>query len=386
MTNDQTKKDMTQELTITITPGLEPILAQELTSLGYTPLKTGYGSVSVLPKTFSDIYKLNFSLRTATRILLPLLHFSCKNQYDLYDAVYSINWAPFFSKSQTFAIDAIVHANQNLTNSHFVALKAKDAICDKLRSLSRRRPTIDVKFPDLQIHIHIFNTEATLSFDTSGHALHERGYRRRGSIAPMRENFAAALLMLAGYTPQHILVDPCCGSGTFLIEAALMASNTPPQFLRSKFGFMAHPNYSDIEWNKMRATLLSERKPLQSTIMGIEQDPAAFDILSQSVAKAGFEHKIKLIQGDFQTATLPVAPTFVITNPPYGIRLGDTATLEPLYIALGDFMKQKTAKPAHGAIFTASLELAKSIGLKTERKTEIHNANLDCRLLEYELY
>ncbi len=372
-------------LFISCLPGLEEVLGHEVESLGYTFSK-GRAGVFVPYEGMKQIYKLNLHLRTASRVLLPLASFRCYDKNDLYKGALDINWKPWFKNLPTLAIDAFV-MHKSLTNSLFAAQLVKDAICDQLKGSLGARPSVDTSNPEIGLHLYIIDNTATISFDTSNPPLHQRGYRVEGGAAPIRENLAASLLMLAGYCAEDTLVDPCAGSGTFLIEAAMIASKTPPGIHRPSFGFFRHPEFSKEEWEAEKAEASKNRLALEpGRFFGIEESPKAFAILKQAVHRAKLDRWISVCQGDFRHTPLPFEPTFVITNPPYGIRLSEIESLAPLYGDLGDFVKQKTKKPAKCAIFTGSLELAKCVGLRTSKRYILSNGGIECRLLTYDLY
>lgn len=374
------------ELFVTCVPGLEPVVLDELKALGMQVERAGYGGLFVSYTQFHQVYELNLLLRTASRVLLPMASFSCRNKEDLYEGALEIEWERYFRRMPTFAIDA--HTDHPaFNNSLFAAQCVKDAICDRLRKKTGQRPNVNTSDPDVRLSLFIQGSRATISFDTSGRPLHERGYRLDAGEAPIRENLAAALLMLAGYNAEAVLVDPVAGSGTFLVEAALMATKTPPQFLRQMFGFMSHPEYSEGEWIALRKRELNKRVPLKpGQFIAIENDARTFTALQRALQKAGFSNGISAICGDFRTVPLKVAPNLVIANPPYGIRLRDERMLEDLYQSLGDFMKQKTAKPARGFILSGNSELTKKIGLRASKRHIVNNGGIDCRFLEFDLY
>jgi putative N6-adenine-specific DNA methylase len=375
----------TQDLFISCLPGLEPVLGQELSSLGYSH-KEGRAGCFVPYESMEQIYRLNLSLRTASRVLLPLHSFVCRGRDELYKGASEINWYPFFQRMPTFMIDTFV-MHKNFTNSLFAAQVVKDAICDQLRKNMGSRPSVDTSQPELGLHLYLVGDQATISFDTSNPPLHVRGYRLEGGVAPLRENLAAALLLLAGYKADDVLVDPCCGSGTFLIEAALIASNTAPGLLRGSFGIFGHPQFNKESFESIKSSLSHDVVTLQKNkFLGIEASVKAFGILKRAIHKSKFDRWIQVSNGDFRTLELPIQPNFVIANPPYGVRLNEIQELEALYENLGDFMKQKTQKPATGAIFTGNLELAKKVGLKTAKRHVLSNGGIECRLLTYELY
>lgn len=376
---------MNKDLFISCLPGLEEVLGQEVESLGY-PFSKGRAGVFVPYEGMKQIYRLNLHLRTASRVLLPLASFRCYDKNDLYQGALDINWKPWFKNLPTFAIDAFV-MHKLLTNSLFAAQVVKDAICDQLKGSVGARPSVDTTHPELGLHLYIIDNTATISFDTSNPPLHQRGYRIEGGTAPLRENLAAGLLMLAGYSAEDALVDPCCGSGTFLIEAALIASKTAPGINRTSFGFFRHPEFSKEEWEAVKGEASKNRVALEpGKFFGIEESPKTFAILKQAIHQSKMDRWISVSQGDFRHMSLPFEPNFVIANPPYGVRLSEMESLAPLYGDLGDFLKRKTKKPAKGAIFTGSLELAKCVGLRTSKRFILSNGGIECRLLTYDLY
>lgn len=374
------------ELFLTCTRGLEPLLEAELRELGYKEVQQGFCGAYVVVPNLSGVYHVNYNSRLATRVLLPLSKFGCRDKEDLYRAVREIDWTKFFRKPYTFAIDANVD-HPNLRNSLFAAQVVKDAICDQLLEKTGQRPSVQLKSPDLQLNLYLDHRHGILSFDTSGDPLHKRGYRQEGGEAPLRETLAAALLKIANYQAEDILIDPCCGSGTFLIEAALMASRIPPGVFRKKWGFFLLPNFNQDEWLKVKVESDQKRITLQPNhYYGIELNKNTHRICLGNLRATGLHTAIKVGLGDFKEVEPPFAPNFLITNPPYGRRLEDESTLVPLYRSLGDFMKRKLAKPARGFILTGSLPLSKEIGLAAKKRTVIDNGGVESRFLEFDIY
>ncbi len=373
------------KLFISCIPGLEDVVGKEVEALGLSYTK-GRAGVFVPFTGMQDVYTLNLHLRTASRVLLPLAEFRCRDKNDLYKGALAVNWYPFFKKMPTFAIDSFV-MHRNLTNSLFAAQTVKDAICDQLKATIGSRPSVDTLRPDLGFHLYIVDDKATISFDTSNPPLHQRGYRVEGGEAPLRENLAAALLILGGYSAEDYLIDPCAGSGTFLIEAAMIASNTAPGLYRRSFGFFLHPDFSEDAWEKTKEEAKAKIVKLeQGKFLGIEESVKTYQILKRAIHQSKFDRWIQVKNSDFRTCELPYNPTFVIVNPPYGKRLSEEEALKDLYQDLGDFFKQKTKKPAKAALFTGSLELAKWVGLKTSKRVVLNNGGIECRLLSYDLY
>lgn len=376
---------MEKNLFISCQPGLEEVLGSEVQALGFS-FTPGRAGVFVPYQGMDQVYRLNLHLRTASRVLLPIASFACHNKEELYKGASKVNWYPYFKGMPTFAIDVFaLHAE--LTNSLYCAQLVKDAICDQLKAQMGTRPSVDTKDPQLGLHLYIVQNVATISFDTSNPPLHARGYRQEGGVAPIRENLAAALLLLSGYKADDILLDPCCGSGTLLIEAAMIASKTPPGLHRPSFGFFRHPEFNEDEWQECKNRAMKEIVPLEKgKLFGIEESVKAFQILKRAIHRSRFDRWIDVMNQDFRHAVLKQEPTFIITNPPYGERLSEIQALEKLYEDLGDFMKQKAKKPATGAIFTGNLDLAKAVGLRTQKRHVLSNGGIDCRLLVYSLY
>lgn len=373
-------------LYVTCSTGLEELLLEELQELGYTEVRKGFRGVYVENSSLNDVYRINYASRIAIRVLLPLLNFRCKDRDDLYQSVLKYDWGKFFKKAKTMAIDANVD-HPLIRNSLFAAQVVKDAICDQLVEATGKRPSIDTKNPDLQLNLFLRNNSAVLSFDTSLQPLHKRGYRQEGGEAPLRETLAAALLRLAKYQPEEIFIDPCAGSGTFLIEAALMAAQIAPGRYRKNWGFFLHPDFSDQEWLKMKNAIDAKEIPLlPNRFFACEINKNMHRIMMGNCRAAGVYSATSLFQGDFKTFESTILPTFMITNPPYGQRLEEEETLKPLYRSLGDFMKRKMAKPSRGFILTGSLALSKEIGLASKQRIMIDNGGVEARFLPFDIY
>lgn len=373
-------------LFVSCPPKLEPLLLEELNELGFSNCRIGFQGIFVDDMSMEAIYRINYSSRLASRVLLPLKQFRCRDKLALYKAVSEIEWAKYLKKGMTLAIDSNVH-HRSLTNSLFAAQIAKDAICDQLRKVVGWRPSIDLKAPDLQLNLHIHQEMGTLSFDTSGQSLHKRGYRLEAGEAPLQESMAAALLRIAKFTGEEVMIDPCCGSGTLLIEAALIASNTAPGFLRKEWGFMHHPDFSSIDWLKIKNKIDAQRKELLSKkIIGCEINANVARICRSNVKAAGVLKGVEVLRQDFSDFHTSEAPTFLISNPPHGKRLMDIDSLRPLYRRLGNFMKQHMYKPSRGFLFIGNLELTKEVGLAAKKRHVISNSGTDSRLLEFDIF
>jgi putative N6-adenine-specific DNA methylase len=370
----------------TCTPGLEEVLEREVVSLGYSPQR-GKGGVEVIVPALRDVMVMNLHLRTASRVLLHLFDVQLPNKKRLYHEISQRDWRPYFTGLPSMAIDVPFSSHPDFTNTLYVAQLAKDAICDQLRRATGERPSVDTKTPQVQFSLVVDEEKASVSFDTSLEPLGKRGYRSESVDAPLKETLAAALLMFADYTPEAILLDPCCGGGTFLIEAGLIATNTAPGLLRKTFGFLRHPDFQDEEWMEVRqkAFCMVKEYP-KGKIFGFEKEAKSYRLLLQSIARAGLMGEIEVFHTDFRDGKLPVVPDFIITNPPFGVRLGDAKRWEPLYRALGTLMKRGTQKPAVGAVLTIASGIAKEIGLKPKKKIPVSHGGLDCVFCIYDLF
>lgn len=374
------------ELFVTCAEGIEPLLTEELQQIGFSNLRPGYRGVYVQNADLNTVYKINYSSRLAMRVLSPLTRFRCFDQRSLYRGVSQVDWLELIPRHKTFAIDANV-SHKNLRNSLFASQVAKDAICDQYRERTGIRPSVSPKDPDIQLNLFIRDDKAILSFDTSGMPLHKRGYRQESGEAPMQETLAAALLKMAGYHKDAVLCDPCCGSGTILIEAALMATNTAPGYLRQKWGFMDLPGFSSQDWLKVKNEIDALRQPLSSGMLfGCDISKDIVRICKTNLRAAGFLSQVDIQQYDFRNYTPPKLPNLIIANPPHGIRLETTDPLRSLYRALGDFLKNKSARPAKGFVFTSNMELAKEVGLKPTQRHVLHNSGIESRFLEFDLF
>lgn len=375
------------ELFVTCSSGLEPILLQELTELGFAKVTPGFRGVYVSDTSMRAVYQINYCSRIAGRVLLPISRFRCHTPKTLYQTLSKIDWMQYIPNNKTFAIDANVHHHE-FRNSLYAAQVAKDAICDQYRERTGgKRPNIDVANPDVQLNLFIHRDLAIMSFDTSGTPLHKRGYRLESVAAPIQESLAAALLKIAGYKGNEILYDPFCGSGTFLIEAALMATHTAPGFLRQKWGFSYLPSFAQEEWLTVKAQADAKRVPLAKRMLfGTDNNKDAVRISKVNLRAAGFHQSVEVINIDFREYTPQIMPNFLITNPPYGNRMGELDHLRPVYRTIGDWMKHHMAKPARGFVFTGSMDLSKEIGLAPTKRHVIEASGVECRFLEYDIY
>jgi len=373
------------EIFATCLAGLEPLLAQELRDLGFSNPIEQFRGVSLLTD-MTGVYRINYLSHLAGRVLIPIAHFRCDDKRDLYHEASKIDWIRYIPPKKTFAIDCN-GKHPDLRNTLFASQVLKDAICDTFNKRTGSRPSIDTAFPDVQLNLFLTNRGATIGFDSSCVPLFKRGYRRETVEAPIQESLAAAILKIAGYTGEEILLDPCCGSGTFLIEAAYLATKTPPGLLRDVWGFVHYPDYKEGEWQKVKNDANLARIPLAAgKITGVEANKEAARICRANLRASGFHQQIQVFHEDFISYEPKRQPNLVICNPPHGRRLGDTEGLISLYRSLGDFFKQQCTKPAKAFIFTGNLDLSKEVGLKPKKRHEMFVGGVDCRLLEYDIY
>lgn len=371
------------ELFIICADTLEPVLIQELEELGFNDIAPGFRGVYV-PATMDAVYRINYCSRIASRVLWPVKKFHCEDQEALYKIARQIEWSDYMSVSDSFAIDANVN-HRKLRNSLFATQVVKDAICDYFREKTDKRPNVDLKNSDVRFNLFIDKSRAVISLDTSGGPLFKRGYRTEQVEAPMQETLAAAILRMAGYTGEQILYDPCCGSGTFLVEAAMIASNTAPGFLRKKWGFMRLPEYSREEWTKVKEEIDSKKQALsKGKFFGLDINSSAVQATKVHLRASGFYNFVKIDKGDFCEYKPPVSPDLIICNPPYGKRLGEEEKLRPLYRELGFVMRGIAKRPGKAFVFTGNLNLSKGLLLKPTRRHVMKNAGIECRLLEFD--
>lgn len=362
-----------KELFITCPENFEPLLMEELRSLGISKVRPGFRGVFT-PASMQTVYTINYNSRIATRVLYPLRAFSCRHREDLYRAIREMSWDAFLNADTTFAIDANV-SHPRLTHSLFTAQVMKDAICDQIREKTGFRPSIDVKNPNVQLHLFIQSQKAIVSFDTSGAPLFKRGWRSASTSTSIQENLAAGLLLQAGYNANTILCDPFCGSGTFLIEAALIATRTPPGFFRRHWGFFHLPQFNAETWESFKKTRDEQRIALEPNhLFGADKDFTTLQACKDHVRKIGASEQIQLQQADIIKYKPPISPTLILTDPPFGKRL---ETSQRLYQELGAFI-QKTLTP-HGKAFVLAPDARylSSAGLSIEGAFAFHHGGLN---------
>ncbi|MBQ8673921.1 MAG: RNA methyltransferase [Bacteroides sp.] len=361
--------------------GLEEILAQELTGLGATDIETGRRMVAFKGDK-EMLYRANFALRTALRILKPIARFNAANPDEVYRAVKEIPWEKYLDEEKTFAVDSTVFSEE-FRHSKFVAYRVKDAIADHFTERTGRRPNVRINKPDVMLNIHIADTRCTLSLDSSGESLHRRGYRQEAVEAPLNEVLAAGIILTSGWTGECDLIDPMCGSGTIPIEAALIARNIAPGVFRKEYAFEKWPDFDrdllDTIYNDD-----SQERQFTHHIYGYDNNPRAHEIATHNVKAAGLARDITLKQQPFQQFTKPAGKSIIITNPPYGERIS-TDDLMGLYQMIGERLKTQFAGN-EAWILSYRQECFDQIGLKATRRIPTLNGSLECEVRQYEIF
>lgn len=363
--------------------GLEPVLAEELRQLGATDVQPGRGGVH-----FSGgrplLYQANLWLRTAIRVLQPILETPVLSPDDLYDAVRTLDWSQYLTPDHTLAVDCNVR-DSHITHSHYAALRTKDAICDQFVERCGRRPSVDVEKPMVGLNLHIYRDQAVLSLDSSGESLHKRGYRPIQTRAPLNEALAAGLILFTGWRGQAPFADPLCGSGTLPIEAAWLASRRPPGLTRRRFGFHGWLDFDIKLWVQLREQARRQvAGTLPSPIVGSDVRRDAIRFAVQNSRAAGVGHLI-----DFQVMDLvdfrlvPDPPGVLLCNPPYGERIGEEKELKSLYQTLGKAFR-KLGAGWKAFVFTGNASLARHIDLPPVEEIHLFNGKIPCRLLKFE--
>ena len=362
--------------------GFEPLLAKELRNLGAGRVEEGVRNVTFEGDT-GFMYKANLCLRTALKVYKPISTFKVFNEKDLYKSIYELDWPQFFGADKTFAIDTTM-SSEVFNNSMFVSLKAKDAIVDKFREVERQRPNVDSQDPDVRINIHIHENTCTVSLDSSGNSLHQRGYRILTNIAPINEVLAAGLLLASAWDGHTDFLDPMCGSGTFLIEAAMIACNIPANINRETYAFMHWKDYDAELHEKIVEASLKKTREFHHKIIGYDKAPSAVRKALENVENANLEEYITIERKDFFRTEKPVeGKLHMVFNPPYGERL--PIEVDEFYAKIGDTLKQQY--PGTDAwMITSNLEALKHVGLRPSRKIKAFNGKLEARLVKYEIY
>lgn len=362
--------------------GFEELLAKELLQLGAQEIKPGNRMVSFLGD-LGFMYKANLCLRTALKILKPIHTARVQNEEELYQLFYDFPWEEYLDVDSKFVIDSVVTGTL-FTHSQYASQKAKDGLVDQFRDKHNERPSVDLNRPDLRINLHIQYDFCTISLDSSGASLHHRGYRTLTNIAPLNEVLAAGLIQLSGWKGNSDFLDPMCGSGTILIEAAMLACNIPANINRKTFAFEKWIDWDADLFEKIQSSQLKKVKNPSIQIKGSDKAPSAIEKATINIENANLSEFITLEKKDFfQVEKETKGPLHLLTNPPYGERLdGD---MNALYQGIGDSFKQSFPN-THAWIISSNMEAIKCVGLRPSRKIKLFNGKLESRLLYYPIY
>ncbi len=362
--------------------GLEQVLAEELAQLGAENINVLHRAVS-FEGDKELMYRANYCLRTALRILKPVSSFVARDEQMLYDKIFSVKWHEIFDISDTFAVDAVV-SGKYITHSQYAALKVKDAVADEFRSRLGARPSVDVENPNFRINIHIENDKVTLSYDSSGESLHKRGYRKAVDKAPVNEVLAAGLVKLTGWKYDCNFIDCMCGSGTIPIEAAMQALAIPAGYFRKNFGFQYWSDFDKKLWEKVQCEENDKIRDFDYCIYASDHSSKAVSIARSNIQNAHLSHDIILSKCDMQDVMPPESPGIMIINPPYGERLEEDDIVS-LYRMIGDTLKKNFAG-YQAWIISSDNRLLKLVGLKPSKKIEVYNGPLECRFVKFEVF
>ena len=361
--------------------GLEEVLAQELTALGANDVQIGRRMVSFTGDK-EMMYRANFALRTAIRVLKPIKHFEAKDADEVYEQVKAIPWEDYLDTNRSFAVDAVVYSEE-FRHSMFVSYRVKDAIVDYFREKTGKRPNVRINKPDILLNIHIAQTTCTLSLDSSGESLHRRGYRQEAVEAPLNEVLAAGMLLLTGWHGECDLIDPMCGSGTIPVEAALIARNIAPGVFRQGYAFEKWPDF-DADLFETIYNDDSQERPFNHKIYAYDNSPKAIAIAARNIKAAGVAKDITLKQQPFQQFEKPAQRAIIVTNPPYGERISANDLLG-LYAMIGERLKHEfTGNTAW--ILSYREECFEQIGLKPSTRIPLYNGALECEFRKYEIF
>ena len=361
--------------------GLEPVLAKELTKLGANNVQIGRRMVSFTGDK-EMMYRANFQLHTAIRILKPIKHFKARSAEDVYNEVKKIDWSQYITKGKTFVVDSVVYSDE-FRNSKFVSYKVKDAIVDQFRETTGDRPNISISNPDIRLHIHIAEDNATLCLDSSGESLHRRGYRQETVEAPLNEVLAAGMILMTGWKGDTDFIDPMCGSGTLIIEAALIAQNISPGVFRKEYAFEKWPDFDSDLFDAIYNDD-SEEREFTHHIYGYDVDMKAVNTAILNVKAAGLSKVITVKQQDFKDFTRPSEKSLMITNPPYGERIS-TPNLLGTYKMIGEKLKKEFAGN-EAWVLSYREECFDQIGLKPSIKIPVFNGSLECEFRKYVMF
>ena len=371
-------------IVITCAKGISSYLKEEVLDLGFPILFEEISSIGT-EGTLEDTLKLNLFLRTGQRVLFLLREFRARDPEELYHKVLTLPWENYILEGSYLCVTSTVDT-ETIRDSRFANLKCKDAIVDRFYQRVRKRPDSGPERKGVVVHLYWKGERCLVYLDTSGESLSKRGYRKTPVEAPMQETLAAAVLLAAGWKGNGNFINPMCGSGTLAIEAILIALGRAPGLLRDHFGFMHFKGFDESLWRDIRARARkTAKRSFDGKIIATDLHREAVQAAKQNAATAGVDHWIEFGICDYSETPIPEGTGIVMLNPPYGERLGDKKGLEGTYKGMGDFFKKK-CEGYEGYILTGNFDLAKKVGLRTKRRVPFFNGEIECRLLEYELY
>ena len=360
--------------------GLEELLEKELISLGAKKTKIVVRAVE-FEGDDECLYRAMYECRLAVTILRPIWNFTAIDEHTAYRKAYACDWSRYFSVDQTFSISAAVHSDF-FTHSQYISLKLKDAICDRFRKDYGRRPNVDTTDPDVRLNLRIYKDAFSISLDAAGAPLFKREYRREGHVAPLNEVLGAGMVQLSGWTPDQILHDGMCGTGTILLEAAMLAKNIPAQTLRRSFAFHRWPNFDRKLWHDVTEAAKGRIKDVELTLRGTDMMRSAVMAATRSGNLLGLSDELDVRKGDFFDFESP-EPVVLIMNPPYGERMGDK--IEELYGDIGTHLKHQWIGST-AWLLSSNKEALKRVGLKPSKKITLFNGPLECQFCKFEMY
>ena len=369
------------EIFIKTLKGLEEILKDEVEVIGGKNVAIENRGVSCQGDT-RFLYRANYELRTALRVLLPKFHFLAHTERDFYRKAKKIDWSEILTPDMTFAVDAVCHSKV-FRHSKFIGLRLKDAIVDQFKDATGTRPNVDVQKPDVLINLHITELKVIISIDSSGDSLHKRGYRAGVHDAPINEVLAAGILKMTQWKGEVPFIDPMCGSGTFLLEAAMLASNTAPQKINRDLGFTRWKNFDSALFQEIIKAADQRELPLP-TILGSDIDAKSVSLAQTAIRRLGWENQIQVSKTSFFKSENTFEDGVLVFNPPYGERLNEADIID-FYRQIGDQMKANYSGFS-AWIISSNLPALKHVGLKPSKKVELMNGALPCKLHLYELY
>jgi len=363
--------------------GFEDILSKELLTLGAQNIEKGSRSVSFYgDKGF--MYKANLSLRTAIKILKPIRSFKFKDQEDFYNNLYKINWEKYLDKDGSFLVSSVIFHSEIFNHSKYVSQKVKDSIVDRFRDLFKKRPDVELKFPDLRINIHINRNTCNVSLDSSGESLHKRGYKAFGTVAPINEILAAGIIMMSEWNADTDFLDPMCGGGTILIEAAMIASNMAPNLNRNEFAFEKWKDWDEDLFQVIEKSVISKIIKFDHKIYGYDISGGVIKKAIENIKNAELEIDVSVEKKDFFTTSKENdSKLHILFNPPYDKRI--SYDIKDLYTKIGDTLKNNYTN-SNVWLITSNIEALKHIALHTSKKIKLYNSNLESKLVNYDIY